>query len=116
MHVLWPKKLRRGRTLRRLRGHDPGSRPADDADQPALDDDTGKTVSAPEALVSQVLEELQSAGKIAAIKLYREQTGMGLKDAKEAVEALGAKHGIIAARSGCAGVLLLAGGTLAAVP
>ena len=29
-----------------------------------------------------------SEGKISAIKLYRQKTGVGLKDAKEAVEAL----------------------------
>lgn len=85
------------------------------AAEPAPDGDSGKADS---ALVGQVLKELQTGGKIAAIKLYREQTGVGLKDAKDAVEALGAKHGIVATRSGCAGVLLvllLAGGTLAAV-
>ena len=32
--------------------------------------------------------------KIAAIKAYRERTGAGLKEAKEAVEAIASKHGI----------------------
>jgi hypothetical protein len=45
--------------------------------------------------------------KIEAIKLYREQTDLGLKEAKDAVEALAAKHGIKPQQSGCATMLLL---------
>lgn len=41
--------------------------------------------------------------KIAAIKLVRERTGSGLKDAKDAVEALAARHGVAPSRSGCLG-------------
>jgi len=44
--------------------------------------------------------------KIWAIKLYREQTGVGLKQAKDAVEALAANHGI-RTQTGCAGMVLL---------
>jgi hypothetical protein len=36
----------------------------------------------------QVIELLKSGQKIQAIKLYREQTGAGLKDAKDYVEGL----------------------------
>ena len=54
-----------------------------------------------------MLAEWQAGRKIAAIKLYRESTGLGLKEAKDAVEELGRRHGIAPARSGCAGVLLL---------
>jgi hypothetical protein len=51
---------------------------------------------------------MQGRKKIEAIKLYRQQTGAGLKEAKDAVEALAAKHGIIAAKgAGCAGMVLL---------
>ena len=56
----------------------------------------------------QLLELMASGQKIAAIKLLRDQTGLGLKDAKDAVEALAARHGIVTpARSGCLGVLAL---------
>jgi ribosomal protein L7/L12 len=55
---------------------------------------------------NQILELLAAGRKIAAIKLYREQTSCGLKDAKDAVESLAAQHGIVSpARSGCLGVL-----------
>ena len=36
----------------------------------------------------EIIQLLVGGGKIAAIKQYREMTGMGLKEAKEAVEAL----------------------------
>src|SRR5208282_916448 len=48
----------------------------------------------PNSLEGQVLALMQGQKKILAIKLYREQTGVGLKRAKDAVEALAAKHGI----------------------
>ncbi len=49
--------------------------------------------STPEHTISAALEDevrvlLAQGQKIAAIKLYREQTGLGLKQAKEAVERL----------------------------
>ncbi len=53
---------------------------------------------------NEILELLRSGNKIAAIKLYRERTGGGLKDAKEAVEALGRAHGISTPQGvGCGG-------------
>ncbi len=72
----------------------------------------------PDSLEAKVLEELRTGSKISAIKLYREQTGKGLKDAKEAVEAIAGSHGVAPAKAGCAGVLLLilaAGPALVAV-
>jgi large subunit ribosomal protein L7/L12 len=45
----------------------------------ALDDD---------AFAAQLLVHLAAGHKIEAIKLYRERTGLGLKEAKDAVEAL----------------------------
>ncbi len=54
-------------------------------------------------LDKQVLELMIAGQKIAAIKLVRERTGCGLKDAKDAVETLGARHGIVTARNGCLG-------------
>lgn len=46
-------------------------------------------------------------GKIPAIKLYRETTGAGLKEAKEAVERFAALRGLPASQAGCAGSVLL---------
>jgi ribosomal protein L7/L12 len=46
---------------------------------PALDD---------EAFAAQLLVHLAAGQKIEAIRLYRERTGLGLKEAKDAVEAL----------------------------
>jgi ribosomal protein L7/L12 len=40
------------------------------------------------------LEIASSGKKIMAIKTYREDTGSSLRDAKDAIEALMAKHGI----------------------
>lgn len=56
----------------------------------------------------QLLDLLRQGRKIEAIKQYREVTGVGLKEAKDAVEALAAKHGVAAKGGGCAGVVLLA--------
>lgn len=63
---------------------------------------------------------LEQGRKIDAIKLYRERTGRGLKDAKDAVEKLAFERGLAPARGGgCLGMILLvvialAGGALAA--
>ena len=38
--------------------------------------------------MNEVREQLQHGRKIQAIKIWREHTGQGLKDAKEAVESL----------------------------
>jgi ribosomal protein L7/L12 len=61
----------------------------------------------PNSLEGQVLALVQAQKKILAIKVYREQTGVGLKQAKDAVEALAAKHGISPKGVGCAGMVLL---------
>ncbi len=54
-----------------------------------------------------VIEALRSGRKIEAIKLYRAETGCGLKEAKDAVEELARRHGLEAvARGGCSTVLL----------
>ena len=60
----------------------------------------------PNSLEGQVLTLMRGQKKILAIKLYREQTGAGLKQAKDAVEALAAEHGI-STQTGCAGMVLL---------
>jgi ribosomal protein L7/L12 len=65
---------------------------------------------------SQVAALLEDGRKLQAIKLYRERTGAGIKEAREAVDALGADRGIVApARSGCLGVVLLLALVLLAV-
>jgi hypothetical protein len=60
-----------------------------------------------DSLEGQVLALLEGGRKIQAVKLYREQTGCDLKAARDAVEALAAKHGVVAKGGGCAGVVLL---------
>ena len=54
----------------------------------------------------QLLRLVQEGQKIQAIKLYREHTSSGLKEAKEFVESLAAQRGIVTPRGGCLGVLL----------
>ncbi len=61
----------------------------------------------PESLEGQVLVLMQGQKKIEAIKLYRQQTGVGLKEAKDVVESLAAKYGISPKGAGCAGMVLL---------
>jgi ribosomal protein L7/L12 len=59
-----------------------------------------------DSLEGRVLALVRARRKIEAIKLYREQTGLGLKEAKDAVEALAIKHGINPKGAGCAGIVL----------
>ena len=71
-----------------------------------------------EEALDAVEEMLRSGRKIAAIKRVRSETGLGLKEAKEAVEAHMSAHGIEAPRgsSGCLLVWVLLGlGAAAAV-
>lgn len=76
----------------------------------AANGDSGNDDESPsEELERQVVSLLQNGRKIEAVKLVREQFGSGLKDAKEAVEAIGRKNGIESS-AGCAGMLLLATG------
>lgn len=60
----------------------------------------------PEDLEAAVLSLIERGQKIEAIKLYRERTGAGLKQAKEAVESLARERGI-PLKSGCLGMILL---------
>lgn len=71
------------------------------------DEAVPKTDPAEAATVDQILTLLEAGRKNAAIKLYRRQTGASLKEAKDFVEALAAKHGISPKGVGCAGMLLL---------
>lgn len=86
---------------------------------PTRDTDAQRAAPDPDSLEGRVLAELEAGRKISAVKIYRADKNVGLKEAKEAVEELGRRHGIVATRTGCAGVLLLlllgACGTLVAV-
>jgi ribosomal protein L7/L12 len=88
--------------------------------QPLAEDPAPTPAISTNPLDGQVLAIAGSAGKIAAIKHYREKTGAGLKEAKEAVEQLMARHNVTPPKAGCAGLLLwlalsgLACGALAA--
>jgi hypothetical protein len=73
---------------------------------PASGSVSEETAPDSQSLEGQVLALMQGRKKIEAVKLYRQQTGVGLKQAKDAVEALAAKHGISPA-AGCAGMVLL---------
>ena len=56
----------------------------------------------------EILSLLKQGQKIRAIKLYREKTGVGLKESKDFIDALAADQHIVAAsKSGCLGVVLL---------
>jgi large subunit ribosomal protein L7/L12 len=67
----------------------------------------------PEGWESEVVTLLQGGKKIDAIKLYREKTGLGLKEAKDAVEAIAGRMGLPASR-GCLGVVLFLAAALGA--
>jgi ribosomal protein L7/L12 len=55
-----------------------------------------------------VVALLEQGRKIEAIKLYRERTGVGLKQAKEAVETMASERGLPGGGGGgCFGVLLV---------
>ena len=67
-------------------------------------------------LTYQVVSLLERGKKILAVKLYRDLTGVGLKDAKDAVERIGEQNGIpLTSGSGCLGVVLLIVGVVTAV-
>ncbi len=61
----------------------------------------------PSGLDAEVLVLARDGRKIDAIKRYREATGSGLKEAKDAVEALMAEHGLAKQGAGCGSAVLL---------
>lgn len=67
------------------------------------------TIPADQDVEAEVLGLLQQGQKIQAIKVYRaRQPDLSLREAKEAVETLAAKHGLAAAhRNGCLPVLMV---------
>jgi kynurenine formamidase/ribosomal protein L7/L12 len=57
---------------------------------------------------TQIVALVEGGKKIEAIKLYRERTGVGLKEAKDFIDALAADRRVAAtSKSGCLGVMLL---------
>ncbi|MFY9254179.1 MAG: hypothetical protein WAO83_12035 [Fuerstiella sp.] len=59
-------------------------------------------------LTSQVVHLLGRGEMIQAVKLYREQSGLGLKQSREAVQRIANENGIAATSGvGCFGVVLL---------
>lgn len=56
-------------------------------------------------LEQQVRSLLDQGQKIQAVKLYKDQTGVSLLEAKRAVESLAASHGLVTQRAGCLGVV-----------
>lgn len=70
----------------------------------------GERLPTPKANLTTVDQDVVSlvrdGKKIAAIKLYRDKTGVELAEAKAAVEALATEYGVQARGSGCASVLL----------
>ena len=61
------------------------------------------------AFEDEVATLLEQGQKIEAIKRYRERTGVGLKEAKDAVEWMAERRGLATSQgAGCFGVVLLA--------
>jgi hypothetical protein len=60
---------------------------------------------------TELLDLLRRGRKIDAIKLHRQRTGAGLKEAKDAVEALAVRNGLPASGPGCLGAALLMAAT-----
>lgn len=74
---------------------------------------TESTAQLSEEARAEIGALLEKGRKIEAIKRYREATGVGLAEAKKAVEAMaapgpdGGGHAAVKPSSGCAGMLLL---------
>ena len=64
----------------------------------------------------EILRLLREQKKITAIKVHRQATGLGLKESKEAVEALARRHGLTnAAPTGTGSLILGLGVVLLAI-
>jgi hypothetical protein len=61
----------------------------------------------PGSLEEQLLGLLRAGKTMDAVKLYREKTGDGLREAVTALETLAKQHQLIKSRVGCTGVLLI---------
>ena len=64
-------------------------------------------------LINEIVYQLSRGEKIEAVKLYRDKLRVGLKEAKDAVEAIGEENGIPkSSGDGCFGIIIL----IAAIP
>jgi ribosomal protein L7/L12 len=57
-------------------------------------------------LEAELLRLLGRGDKLESIKLYKDQKGVALIEAKQVVEVLAARHGLVTQRAGCLGVLV----------
>jgi len=55
---------------------------------------------------TELLRLLGRGDRLEAVKLYKDRMGVGLAEAKQAVESLAARHGLVTQRAGCLGVVL----------
>jgi hypothetical protein len=76
------------------------------ADTPAVEAPPKPPAPEPGTLDDNILSLMKGGKKIEAIKLYRARAGMDLKEAKQYVDSLAAKHGVNPA-GGCGGAVLL---------
>ena len=65
-------------------------------------------------LEAELLRLLDGGRQLEAVKLYKERRGVPLMEAKQAVESLTARHGLMRQRAGCMGMVLAV--VLVAVP
>jgi large subunit ribosomal protein L7/L12 len=57
-------------------------------------------------LEAELLRLLGRGDKLKAVKLYKDQKGTSLLEAKQAVESLAARHGLVTQRAGCLGMVV----------
>ena len=69
--------------------------------QPSIPDPQPEQESAADPFEEELLQHLRAGRKIAAVKVYRQQTAVGLKEAVDAVEALARKHNLKTIKTGC---------------
>jgi hypothetical protein len=68
---------------------------------------SGLVAAAANELEAEIADLLSGEGKIAAIKRYREATGAGLKESKEAVEELEQRLGVTPAAGAAPGCMVV---------
>ncbi len=74
---------------------------------PIADQDAEQAGADRGCLRDRLLALLWERQTMQAVKLYREEMGVGLREAKEVVEELADKHGISTPGVGCAGIFVL---------
>ena len=70
--------------------------------------DADRQLSLSDELRNEIVEQLQAGKKIHAVKVYRDATSTSLRQAKDAVEAIGRENGVESGSSGfgCVAVVL----------